>query len=124
MRSLKEINSIKNIAITNMSFDGGTGYFLNGSLKDATVIWSYAGGWEHVSVCPKGRTPTWDEMCMVKEMFWGDDEAVIQIHPPKVDYVNNMANCLHLWKPIEKYTGKLPLPPSIFVGNKECGVLG
>lgn len=118
MRSLKEINSIKNIAITNMSFDGGSGYFLNGSLKGATIIWSYAGGWEHVSVCPEGRTPTWDEMCMIKELFWKDDEAVIQIHPPKLDYVNNMENCLHLWRPIEKYVGELPLPPSIYVGVK------
>ena len=124
MKSLKEINSIKEIEIVSITFDGGFGRFLKGSLKGATVVWSYAGGWEHVSVCPKGRTPTWDEMCMVKELFWKDYEAVVQIHPPKVDYVNNMENCLHLWRPIEKYAGELPLPPSIYVGVKEAGKLG
>ena len=124
MRSLKEINSIKDIEITNITFDGGSGYFSKGSLKDATIVWSYGGGWEHVSVCPKGRTPTWDEMCLIKEMFWREEEAVIQIHPPKSNYVNNMENCLHLWRPIEKYSGKLPLPTSIYVGVKEAGKLG
>lgn len=57
-------------------------------------------------------------MCKLKDMFWTEDEAVVQFHPPKSEYVNNVKSCLHLWKPIEKYSGKLPLSPSLFVGLK------
>jgi hypothetical protein len=72
-------------------------------------------GWEHVSISLPNRCPTWDEMCRIKDMFWDEDEAVIQIHPPKSDYVNNHPYCLHLWKSKEK---EQPLPPWILVGVK------
>ena len=56
-------------------------------------------GWEHVSVSPyKGKMPTWDDMCAIKDIFWDDEEAVIQIHPKKSEYVNVKDNCLHLWR--------------------------
>ena len=55
--------------------------------------------------------PTWEDMCRLKEIFFRDDEAVIQIHPQKSEYVNNMPNCLHLWK----YQGDMPLPPAWMV---------
>ncbi len=71
--------------------------------------------WEHVSVSLRDRCPTWDEMCFVKDMFFEADEAVMQLHPPKADYVNNHQYCLHLWKP---GNATIPLPPSILVGVK------
>lgn len=77
-------------------------------------------GWEHVSVSTKRRLPNWTEMCFVKDLFWDDEECVVQFHPPKSTYVNNHPNCLHLWKHI---TEKFPTPPSILVGVKEEGVL-
>lgn len=59
-----------------------------------------AGGWEHVSVSPCNRKratpPTWAEMCEIKHMFFEDEEAVVQYHPPKSEYVNNHPYCLHL----------------------------
>lgn len=68
--------------------------------------------WEHVSVVSvsdkKPRTPTWAEMCKIKEMFWEENDCVIQYHPPKSEYVNNHKNCLHLWKPINI---QIPTPP-------------
>lgn len=83
-----------------------------------SVICSNGGGWEHVSVCPYKHhiTPSWEDMCKIKDMFWHDDECVVQYHPPKSDYVNNMPNCLHLWKPIDC---ELPAPPSIMVGVRK-----
>lgn len=120
----KTLNEHMDFRVIETSFDGGMGLFIKGSLKGATVIWSYVGGWEHVSICPKNRTPYWDEMCMLKEMFWYEDETVIQYHPAKSNYVNNLKNCLHLWKPIEQFTGELPVPPDIMVGIKEVGSLG
>lgn len=78
-------------------------------------------GWEHVSVSieDKTRCPSWSEMCGVKDLFWGDDETVIQFHPPKSEYVNNHPGCLHLWRPTNVV---VPLPPSILVGHKALNV--
>lgn len=73
-----------------------------------TVIWSRnEGGWEHVSVAPAdGHTPSWEEMCMIKAIFWGPDETVIQFFPKQDQYVNIVDNCLHLWKPTDPETQK------------------
>jgi hypothetical protein len=73
-------------------------------------------GWEHVSVSTKHRTPNWTEMCFVKDLFWNDDEVVMQLHPAKSEYVNYHPNCLHLWRPLN---AEIPLPPSILVGPIE-----
>ena len=85
---------------------------------DGTFVCTNNLGWEHVSVCPfaKRITPSWDDMCKVKDIFFEEDEAVIQIHPAKKDYVNNMSNCLHIWKCT--YTDMV-LPPSCLVGIRK-----
>ena len=80
------------------------------------VIAASGEGWEHVSVsCTKGRrrnlTPKWSEMCAIKALFWGDEDCVVQYHPPKSQHVNQ-AEALHLWRPTG---GGLPRPPSILV---------
>lgn len=70
--------------------------------KTCSVVWSDDEmGWEHVSVSPKHKfsIPTWDDMCVLKDIFFNDEEEVYQIHPPKSQYVNLKDNCLHLWKP-------------------------
>jgi hypothetical protein len=54
--------------------------------------------WEHVSVSCNDRCPTWDEMSMVKRLFWSKDETVLQFHPRSDKYKNNHPYCLHLWK--------------------------
>ena len=57
-------------------------------------------GWEHVSAeFMAKRLPTWNEMCFIKDMFWGEEEEVVQIHPRKSDYVN-ITDALHLWRPV------------------------
>jgi len=43
-----------------------------------------SGGWEHVSVslvAGRDMTPTWTEMNWVKDLFWKEDETVVQFHP-------------------------------------------
>lgn len=81
------------------------------------IIASDGGGWEHVSVSPQRqkRTPTWEEMCYVKGLFWADDECVIQYHPPESDYVRLDPYTLHLWRPVGH---DLPRPPHMMVGPK------
>lgn len=75
-------------------------------------------GWDHVSVSLPNRCPNWIEMSKVKDLFFGEDETVIQFHPKKSEYVNNHPNCLHLWR---KYNEEHELPPSILTGVKELG---
>ena len=77
-------------------------------------------GWEHVSISTNRRAPNWQEMCFVKDLFWDEQECVIQFHPPRSEYVNNHAYCLHLWRPIDDH---IRLPPSILVGRKDLGLL-
>lgn len=55
-------------------------------------------GFDHVSFSPfSGKTPSWDEMCEIKDIFWRDEEVAVEVHPPKSQYVNIKDNCLHLW---------------------------
>jgi len=89
---------------------GNNGAFDLGNLF---VVASDGMGWEHVSISPKeDRDPTWAEMCRVKDMFWGEEDCVIQYHPPKSKYVDVHSHCLHLWRPISK---ELPVPPTTLV---------
>lgn len=97
--------------------DSGNGVFkvyVGG--KSFRVIASNGMGWEHVSVSPGSAQrkccPTWDEMCAIKDMFFGADECVMQLHPPKADCVNLHPYCLHLWKPLDD---KIPRPPKFCV---------
>ncbi|MES2733589.1 MAG: hypothetical protein V4714_17725 [Bacteroidota bacterium] len=83
--------------------------------KPLTIIATDGLGWDHVSVSLPTRCPNWEEMCMVKALFWSDEEAVMQLHPPKSDHVNNHPYCLHLWKP---QSDAIPLPNSLLVGLK------
>lgn len=77
-------------------------------------IASNGGGWEHVSVSMKNHnyTPSWETMCKIKDMFFNDDEVVVEFHPKKDEYVNIFENCLHLWR----FTnGSFPVPPIYYV---------
>lgn len=49
---------------------------------------------------------------MKYRMFFGEDERVMQFHPPKSEYINNYPYCLHLWKPVDT---EIPHPPMICV---------
>ena len=93
--------------MTNSIPNGGIGTIYIGTWE-GSVVWSIEEGWEHVSVAPykKRITPSWDDMCKVKDIFFEDEECVMQFHPPKSQYVNIMENCLHLWRATEE----IPLP--------------
>lgn len=78
--------------------------------------------WEHVSVVAKykkqngkvrERMPSWDEMSMIKDAFWEDTEAAMQLHVPAAMHINCHPFCLHIWKPADQ---EIPLPPPILVG--------
>lgn len=83
------------------------------------VIASDGEGWEHVSVSLPTRTPSWKQMCFIKNLFWDDDDCVVQYHPAKSDYINNHPNCLHIWRPTDQ---KIPVPDPILVGLKQLNL--
>lgn len=84
------------------------------------VIVSDKLGWEHVSVSRKDRCPTWEEMCAIKDLFWDHEDTVMQLHPPKADWVSNHEFCLHLWRPTD---AEIPRPPALMVGVASLGTL-
>lgn len=118
MKTQEEIRKLPNLLITEKAEDGGCGILFIGTKRFASVIWSNGGGWDHVSVCPfeRRRVPTWDEMCRLKDMFFDPEEVVVQYHPARSQYVNNLENCLHLFRP---QTVEIPVPPSIMVGIRK-----
>ena len=71
--------------------------------------------WEHVSVHvydgKRCLIPRWDEMCKIKDLFWDEEDVVVQYHPKKSEYINCHEYTLHLWRPVGF---ELPYPP---VGN-------
>lgn len=72
-------------------------------------------GWDHVSISKQKHPPSWNEMCWLKGLFFEDDETVMELHPPKGEWISNHDNCLHLWRPVDH---TIPMPPPELVGVK------
>lgn len=104
MKTVEEIKATPNLLIVENGESGGHGFITFGNLKDCHVIWgrSEGGQYDHVSIAPKRRTPTWEEMCKVKDMFFYDEEECYQVFPKKSEYVNLHKYCLHIWRDITK----------------------
>jgi hypothetical protein len=79
-------------------------------------------GWDHLSVRVEGlknkkfrkkkRVPNWEEMCFLKNLFWNEEETVVQFHPKASEYVNCHPHVLHLWR---DQSTEYKLPPKIMV---------
>lgn len=108
--------------------DGNNGVFVIPTTRPGRYLKMIAGdgaGWEHVSisllrskrssVLGQHGTPTWSECCIVKDLFWGPEDVVMQLHPKHSEYVNYHSACLHLWRP-SALEPPIPTPPSILVG--------
>lgn len=100
MRTREEIEKSTRLAFELKDQRGCMGTIVLPRWQGSFVCGYDENGWEHVSVAPYKRsiTPSWDDMCMVKDIFWGEEEEAIQIHPKKSKYVNIVENCLHLWR--------------------------
>ena len=93
--------------------EGGLFFIPYGSARRMyKVIVGVGMGWEHISVSNSGKTPSWAVMCKIKELFWHEEDVVMQLHPKKSNYVNEHKHCLHLWRSLEK---DIPTPPTIMV---------
>lgn len=102
--------------------DGPNGCFVVRTLtRKLYCIASNGAGWEHVSVhgvYPSSGsefTPSWEDMCLIKQLFWEDEDCVLQYHPRKSQYVNCHPHTLHLWRPVN---AEIPEPETILIGPK------
>ena len=99
---------------SDSSYGNNGAFAIPRNFKLLGVIASDGGGWEHVSVSTgRDNCPTWEDMCFIKGMFWDPEDCVIQLHPPKSEYVNVHNYCLHLWRPVGQ---EIPRPPRWMVG--------
>ena len=99
--------------LPNTKLGDDFGYFLipsrNGRKLNVIVAPSDA-EWQHVSVSVYKKPtsiPSWNEMCQIKDMFFDEEDVVVQFHPKKSSYVNVHSGCLHLWKLNQ---GEFPTP--------------
>jgi len=106
---------LKTGRLASTADNGNNGIFLikKKNIK-IQVIASDGLGWDHVSatIINRKRTPTWEEMCYIKDLFFDDSECVVQFHPAREDYVNNHKYCLHLWRP---QMGPMQMPIKLMV---------
>ena len=111
MKEFSEIRNDKRFQAYRISGDRMEGWV---TIKGAIfyVICSNSGGWDHVSVSHKSQCPPWGVMCIIKDIFFDQDECCVEYHPAKKNYVNIHPNCLHIWKPQNR---SIPVPPKIFV---------
>ena len=118
VRPIEELKNMKNLCVqgrvTRYGMDKFHVYegFVEWSGFKASVIFGYdeSGLMEHVSVSPfkRRQIPTWEEMCKVKQIFFRENEMVVEIHPSEERYVHGVGspggkpleNVLHLWRPM------------------------
>lgn len=122
MFHVPEFGRIRHGLLASTSKDGNNGAFALplGRGRIADIIASDGMGWEHVSVKIRlGRklsTPTWHDMCRVKNEFWDKGDCVVQYHPPALVYVNTHPHVLHLWRPNSPDIPEIPIPNPWLVG--------
>ena len=116
MPKFAEAHRIKTGPQASCKYDGPNGAFVfppcPAHAVELAIIACDGGGWDHVSVSTASRGPTWEEMSYVKDLFFGPEEVVMQLHPAQAHYVNVHATCLHLWRPQDQ---AIPLPPTAMV---------
>jgi hypothetical protein len=52
----------------------------------------------HVSLSHPNKLPTWEEVTMVRDAFFGADIDVMMVLPQAADYVNAHPYVFHLWQ--------------------------
>lgn len=88
----------------------GAEFAIDGTYTDPVTrkVWVFVfsdePNFEHLSVSSHNKTPDWDTMAKIKDVFFQDEEECVQFHPKKSQYVNLMEHCLHIWR----FKGELP----------------
>lgn len=71
-------------------------------------------GWAHasVSLLRSLECPSWDEMMLIRKLFWEPEACVIQFGPPEKEHISIHPGCLHWW---QFTAGPTPMPPTFMV---------
>lgn len=76
----------------------GTRYYVKRDLRVYVSTEYYLSGqWRHVAIWTRTRYPTWEEIKDARYTFFGDEDEVFQILPPKAEYINDYEYAFHLW---------------------------
>lgn len=113
MKNLNELNKYRVSLMGHMGDEGCGAFIIPYKSYKLNVIASNGDGWDHVSVSLNNRCPNWEEMSYIKDLFFDEEECVMQLHPSKSEYVNVHQYCLHLWRP---QASEIPRPPMHMVG--------
>ncbi len=60
-----------------------------------------SGTWLHVSFSRVDSIPSHADLLAVRKAFFAPTVCVVQVFPPKAEYVNMHSNCLHLWQRLD-----------------------
>jgi hypothetical protein len=112
VKTLEDIRRQKAVHIRMADPQDGCMGFVEVGKSCLKFIASWGGGWDHISVSREDRTPRWEEMSAVRDLFFKPEECVLQYHPPHDRYVNVHHFCLHLWRP---HAADVPMPPMVYV---------
>ena len=128
---MKNLDNISNFRRIDLYSDGFLGDEANGAFiidrynngEFYLVIASNGQGWEHVSVTIHKKNggsvkkcPSYQEMMMIKEKLFSEEDVVFQLHPREEDYISTHPYCLHLWKP---NNCNMVVPPLNSINNDE-----
>jgi hypothetical protein len=64
-------------------------------------------GWLHVSLSRAGRIPSWEDCCVVKALFIGEERWAYQVLAPRSEHFTlpdgpgRLGKVLHLWAPLD-----------------------
>lgn len=85
MKKLEEIRKTPNLIIEAETENDGLGgkYYDKINNKWLNFIFSYQMGWEHLSVSMPSKTPSWDQMCLMKDVFGTKTKLAYNITPKK-----------------------------------------
>ena len=96
----------ENVAQTDISWKSESQYTRRNGIL---IIWSLDntgfdkfGPLKHVSFSRKFALPTWEQVKLVKERWFGDTEAMMVL-PKQEDYVNLHPFTFHLWEIPERW---------------------
>ena len=116
MKTLNEIKKTPNLKIETEIKAGLIGtYFERHSGKWLRFVFTFDNNWEHLSVSMPSRDPSWEQMCIMKDIFWEDEEECVQFHPKKSEYINCHPHCLHIWRPVD---GMIIVPKELGGSNE------
>ena len=63
---------------------------------------THHGTLHHLSISREKQYPDWDDIVQTKEVIMGDIDTMMII-PKRIDYINVMNYCFHIWETPEEW---------------------